>query len=220
MATYVSDSEIQQFVDRVRCVAYREAMDSGADFICKKWIAKKIKRSDKFVQRCWKKPYDELVTQSRCGAPEVLSPASKEVIWDGSAKKRKSCTEVARDIKMKRGKVVSRQLVHNYRVREGLKAWHIIPRPLKNESQKADRLWFINFLRDWDEDDFLHLAPSDEFFVYTIRKPNHQNDRVWAKRRDDCSDLLVREQLAWPQCIGIFLLFTAKKMMWIIKDDG
>jgi len=34
------------------------------------------------------------------------------------------------------------------------------------------------FVDDWTEEDFLHVAPSDEFYIYVVRKPNHQNDRI------------------------------------------
>ena len=52
----------------------------------------------------------------------------------------------------------------NYRHREGLKPSHVIPKPLKTETHISDRLWLCDWLKNWTKEDFLHLAPADEFF--------------------------------------------------------
>ena len=65
------------------------------------------------------------------------------------------------------------------------------------------------------------MAPSDEFFDFAIRKPNFQNDRIWAKDTEDIAeDERYREIVRNPTCIGIFILFTAKKLLWILKEKG
>ena len=65
----------------------------------------------------------------------------------------------------------------------------------------------------------MHVAPSDEFYIYVIRKPNHQNDRIWAKNIEDISvDERYRELVQDAKCIGIFLMFTAKKLLWVLKE--
>jgi hypothetical protein len=65
------------------------------------------------------------------------------------------------------------------------------------------------------------LAPSDEFFVWAVRKPNHQNDRIWAKSIEDTEDDQRYRELARNQaCVGIFVIFTVKKLLWIIKNKG
>ncbi|CAF4581801.1 unnamed protein product [Rotaria sp. Silwood2] len=74
---------------------------------------------------------------------------------------------------------------------------------------------------DWTEEDFLNLAPSDEFYVWTVRRPNYQNDRVWAKSIEDIEDdERYREIVKNQACIGIFIILTAKKLHWVIKDKG
>ncbi|CAF1018877.1 unnamed protein product [Didymodactylos carnosus] len=83
---------------------------------------------------------------------------------------------------------VTPKTIDNYRHREGLKPFHVIPKPLKTETHISDRLWLCDWLRDWTQEDFLHLAPSDEFYVWTIRRPNYQNDRVWARSIEDIED--------------------------------
>jgi hypothetical protein len=64
----------------------------------------------------------------------------------------------------------------------------------------------------------LHLAPSDEFFVYAIRKSNFQNERIWAK--DIAENERYRKIVRNPACIGIFIMFTAKKLLWVLKEKG
>lgn len=78
-----------------------------------------------------------------------------------------------------------------------------------------------DWLSEWTDEDFLHLAPSDEFFDFAIRKPNFQNDRIWAKDTEDIAeDERYREIVRNPTCIGIFILFTAKKLLWVLKEKG
>ncbi len=46
MANLINDTDEQRFIDRIKCIAFREAKESGAEFITKKWIANKLKRSE------------------------------------------------------------------------------------------------------------------------------------------------------------------------------
>ncbi len=46
MANLINDTDEQRFIDRTKCIAFREAQESGAEFIVKKWIANKLKRSE------------------------------------------------------------------------------------------------------------------------------------------------------------------------------
>jgi hypothetical protein len=111
---------------------------------------------------------------------------------------------VAQEILQLRGKRVDQRTVGRYRAREGLKPFHVISRPLKTKTHVADRLWLCDWLSEWTEEDFLHLAPSDEFFAYAIHKPNSQNDLIWAKDVDDIAeDERYRAIVRNPTCIGI-----------------
>jgi hypothetical protein len=102
-----------------------------------------------------------------------------------------------------------------------LKPFHVIPKALKSETHISDRLWLCNWLRDWTEEDFVHLAPSDEFFVWAVRRPNYQNDRIWAKSIDDIEeDERYCEMIKNQVCIGIFVVFIVKRLLWVIKDNG
>ncbi|CAF3502960.1 unnamed protein product, partial [Rotaria sp. Silwood2] len=65
------------------------------------------------------------------------------------------------------------------------------------------------------------LAPSDEFYVWVVRRPNYQNDRIWAKSVDDIEeDERYREMVKNQPCIEIFEIFTAKRLHWVVKDKG
>lgn len=221
MAGVIGDNEEQRVIDRIRANAYREAMEEGAPFINRKWIAQKLHRSERWVTDNWRKGYEHCFTEFGGGRPEKLSEESKKIVIENSGKRQRSCRRVAKEIFQKCGEVVSRSTIQRYRVKQGLKAFHVIPKPMKSATNIEDRLWFCDYLHQWGEYDFIHLAPSDEFFVWTVRRPNYQNDRVWSLSLEDVqNDERYQELSAWPQCIGIFICFTAVKLMWVIKDDG
>jgi hypothetical protein len=215
------DSEQQRIIDRIKCVAYREARDAGAGFIDRQWIAQKLHRSVRWVSDNWLKTENECWTDFGGGRPLQLSQESRNIVESGNHKQRKSCHEISKQILQKRGKKVDQSTIDRYRQRARLKPFHVIAKPLKTQTHREDRLWLCNWLSEWDEEDFLHLAPSDEFFVYAIRKPNNQNDRIWAKKLEDITeDHRYRQVVHSPTCIGIFVIFTAKKMLWVLKDRG
>lgn len=221
MAGKYGDSEEIRIVDRIRANAFREAMEAGASFINRKWIAQKIGRSERWVTDNWKKGYDDVQAVFGSGAPQKMSQESKNIVEEGQGKRRRSNVVIAREILERRGKVVSREAIRRYRLREGFKPFHTIPKPMKSKLNVEDRLWFCNFLSEWGEEDFLNLCPSDEFFVYTVRRPNFQNDRVWALSLDEIEDSERYQELCQaPACLGIFIGFTAKRMFWVIKDQG
>ena len=108
--------------------------------------------------------------------------------------------------------------VHHERHRQDLKPFHVIPKPLKT-THIEDRKWLANFVANWTEEHFMHIAPLDEFYIYVIRKPNRQNDRIWTKNIEDISAVeRYREMVQNARCIGIFLMFTAKQPLWVLKE--
>jgi hypothetical protein len=128
---------------------------------------------------------------------------------------------VAKEIAEEQKEYATRRTINNYRHREGLKPFHIIPKPFKSETHISDRLWLCDRLEDWTEEDFLHLAPSDEFYVWLVRRPNYQNDRIWALSIEDIEEDERHREMAQHQiCIGIFIMFTCKRLLWVIKDKG
>ena len=99
--------------------------------------------------------------------------------------------------------------------------YNVLKKPYKTLQQKENRLWSSEYLENWTEDDFHHFVCSDEFFVWVCRKPNSQNDRIWATSIQEIEDdEHYREMVVRPSCIGVFICFSIKKMMWVIKEDN
>ena len=150
-----------------------------------------------------------------------LSEANRDVIREANGEQRKSGPVVAKDIAEKQKEYVTGRTVNNCRHREGIKPFHVISKPPKSETHISDRLWLCDWLKDWTAEDFLHLAPSDEFYIWTVRRPNYQNDRIWAKSIEDITeDESYREMVKNQSCFRVFIMFTCKRLLWIIKDKG
>ncbi|CAF1483663.1 unnamed protein product [Adineta ricciae] len=151
----------------------------------------------------------------------VLSQESRNIVASASGVRSSGSRKVAREILEKTGQKVSYSTARRERQRQGLKPFHVILKPLKTVTHVEDREWLANFVTGWTEEDFLHMAASDEFYIYVIRKPNHQNDRIWAKSVEDTTDdERYCEMVQNAKCIGIFVMFTAKKLLWVLKGDG
>ena len=112
MAGKLYDTEEARIIDRVKAVAFREAMEAGANFINREWIAKKLHRSPRWVTDNWKKSYDECYTNFSDGPEEVLSQESKEIVEQATGKKRRSCREISKEILAKRQKKISHVSIH------------------------------------------------------------------------------------------------------------
>ncbi|CAF1392437.1 unnamed protein product [Didymodactylos carnosus] len=50
-----NDDEEQRVINRIRANVYREAMEKGAAFINRKWIAQKLHHTERWVTDNWKK---------------------------------------------------------------------------------------------------------------------------------------------------------------------
>ena len=216
------DSVQARLVDRIQACVFFKAKEAGASFITKAWVAKQLKRSEDWVQKHWRKnPMDCFEDHSNAGRPESLSQESKEIVHSGIGLQRKSCRLLAREMLLNRGKTHSHMSVHRFLRREGFKPFHVIAKPLKTDLNRQNRLFLAEYVKDYTEEDFLQFAFSDEFFIYAIRKPNHQNDRIWALEPGDIrEEEHYRNVVHSPTCVGIFLMFTAKRMLWVIKEQG
>ncbi|CAF4727382.1 unnamed protein product [Rotaria sp. Silwood1] len=58
------DTEEQRIIDRIKCIAFREARDAGATFINRHWVANKVHRSVQFVTD-WQKSVDDIEEDER-----------------------------------------------------------------------------------------------------------------------------------------------------------
>lgn len=218
----VNDTEEGRWICRIMSIAFRIAKEQPPATISRSWIANYLHRSESFVTRNWNKdPFACKMDSSAENLPQALSQESKEIIKLSLAKEKKSIRELIKDIEIVRGKKKSYTTIHRYLHTLGAKPFHQTQAPKLTEKNVEDRLWFTDFLSEWDADHFLFLAPSDEFFIYEERRPNFQNDRVWALDINDIPEnLKIRETSKYPACIGVFILFTAKRMMWVVKEKG
>lgn len=220
----MSDCEQRRWIDRIRAISFKEAKDEGAGFITRRWVAERIGRSEEFVKLNWNRdPYQSAMDTKNIGkSGEALNHHEKRIIRKSSGKQRKSCRNLSAQIASGRGdEGPSHMTVYRYRKSIDLKPFHVIKKTYKNSEQRENRLWFCDFLRHWDASDFVHVACSDEFFIWTCRRPNFQNDRIWATSVQEIEEREhIRDMVAHPECVGLFLCFTAKKLMWVIKEDG
>ena len=91
----IGDSEQQRVIDRIMCVAFRQARDAGADFMNRKWIVEKLGRSLDWVTRNWNRNPQECFTDFGKGRPQQLSQESPNMVSQCSNKQRESNREVA-----------------------------------------------------------------------------------------------------------------------------
>ncbi|UJR38882.1 hypothetical protein I4U23_031550 [Adineta vaga] len=64
----IYDNEEQRTIDRVKCIAFREARGASAASITRQWVAEKVHRSVRFVSQWLEKSYDECFADySACG---------------------------------------------------------------------------------------------------------------------------------------------------------
>ena len=214
------DSRELREKDHVAAWAFGIASRQEPGTITRAWVAETLKRSESWVTRNWNvSPYNYPEEESE---QRALSQESKEVIREIlSRPKKMSVRDIQTAVDKKRKKVHSWSSVYRFLKEEKARDFHVVSSPKITKLNRENRLSFCDYLRNWDENDFLHLAPSDEFFVYAERKPNHQNDRIWALSLEDIAyEDRVKGKSKYPKCIGIFLCFTAKKMMWVIKEKG
>lgn len=71
---------------------------------------------------------------------------------------------------------------------EGFWSFYVIFNPLKADLNCKNQIFLAEFVQDYDEPDFMNYAFSDKFFIYTIKKLNHQNDHIWAAEIREIKD--------------------------------
>ena len=165
------DSKRLWELDRIVAWSFRVAKEQEPGIISRSWVAKFLKRDESWVRRNWNQNlYAPEETSDESGP---LSQESKEIIRKILARpKKQSLRDIHAAVDSKRRKTHSFSSVYRFLKEEKAKAFHVVSAPKITELYRENRLSFCEYLRDWDEDDFLHLAPSDEFFVYAERKPN------------------------------------------------
>ena len=100
-----------------------------------------------------------------------------------------------------------------------------ISKPLISIANVEGRLWFVNYLKELDIEDFMHASRTVRWIFLSMRTVIQTIKMIeyWQLLVDidDISeDVRVRQSSKHSACIEIFLLFTAKKMLWVIKEHG
>ena len=85
MVSFLNDSKEWQFLDRIRCITYREIQNEmiarmGDPFITRQWISKKLHHDESCVRRTWNKTTEECYTQFGSGRPTMSSQESENII--------------------------------------------------------------------------------------------------------------------------------------------
>ena len=176
--SWVGDSEKLRWVCRIMAITFNVAKTLSPGTISRSWVAKYLNRSEEFVKKNWKKdPFCCEMDSAPKSATIVSSQESQEIITSTLAKEKKSIREFQREIEEVRGKKKSVGAIFNFLHSIGAKPFHQITKPKLSAKNVEDKICFCDYLADWDENDFLFLAPSDEFFIYEERRANFQNDK-------------------------------------------
>src|ERR1700761_7010856 len=88
------------------------------------------------------------MSQENPGRPSSLSQESKDIVISISGPAHKSVRELVKDIEGQRGQTKSKSLVHRELIKQDLKAFHVIQKPLITERNREDRLAYFVISRD------------------------------------------------------------------------
>lgn len=232
----MADSLIRK---RIACAAFRVAQKEITRYFAQlrqenrhlkvknpinaEWIAEKLEINEKSVRKWWKTDLLEGkftdLRKGHSGKKRTLSEDELNFVKSLTKKRKESCRRIRKKLS-NRGTPVSHMTVLRTLRELGCKPFRRIRRCWLSELNIEHRQDICAHLKDWNENDCLHLAPCDEFFVYSLRKPNSKNDVVWGETRSDVWDLLMAPETRSAECVGVFILFTAKSLMWKIKEQG
>ena len=162
-----NDTEKSRWVCRIMAITFRIAKSLPPETVSRSWVAKYLNRSEKFVSRNWHKdPFSCEMESEPKTSTIILSQDSQDIITTTLAREKKSIRALQKEIEDIRGKKRSTGAIFNFLHSIGAKPFHQIRGPKISAKNVEDRMWFCEYLEDWDEDDFLFLAPSDEFYIY------------------------------------------------------
>ena len=212
LSTTVKRSEA---ISRIMAIAFYIAKEKAPGTITKPWVAKYLNRPESFVKRNWTgDPFNCDMSPADCRPHETresLSQESKDVITESLGRKKKSLKDFVEDIERVRGKKKSKSSVYRFLQTQGASSFHQSTAPQLSETNVSDRLWFCDFLGEWETNDFLFLAPSDEFFIYESQRTNFQNDRIWAISVDDIQQNSNFGKLGGQQNASVFFSVLQQK---------
>ncbi|KAI6661742.1 Transposase-like [Oopsacas minuta] len=159
-------------------------LDAG---LTQKKVAQDLNVSISSVKR-WSSLYKKgssLVTKPRSGRPPILKRADKIVISKSLGKCRQSTRKLAQRLK-NRGNPVSHMCVYRHLTESvGVRSFKRQEIPRLSQKNIQDRLNFARKHQYWTVNDWKKVLWSDESPFKLFATPNNQNNRVWAKNKQD-----------------------------------
>ncbi len=157
---------------------------------------------------------------ARKGRPAVVTNASAAFVTTATKKRHRGTRTVAKMYRASTGQPLSHMTIWRQHVASGLTPWKSRRQPYTGVNIEAKRVAFVDYQWDWVNRNWRLLAPSDEFYVAAVQRPNSQNAVVWARTREEISELVDVSQQAHPATLGLFLLFTSRGLCFRIKEAG
>jgi transposase len=203
------DTEAKRYRDRIRCITYR---DQGKSI---RWIANKLNRGTKFVNKWCNKSIDDCKVKPRPGRPKILTNASKRIIRN-SRNKRGGSTRKLRD-RIRPIQSVSHQTVWRFQCEENVRPYRRRPQPPFSTRNINDRRAFAYEYGDWTEDDWEDVIFTDETDFTLSERQSHGVEQIWT---DDPQNIQhIQRPVNEPKYM-IHSGFTAKgvlKLIWLGK---
>ncbi len=130
-----------------------------------------------------------------------------------SGRQRKTCSVVAKEIAAKQKQYVTRRTVNNYLIEKDEKRFMLF----QNRSDLR-----LTYQIDYDSAIRYKIGLKRIFFISHDLMNLLSGlfiDQIWAKSADDIEeDERYREMIKNQACIGSFVIFTAKRLHWLIKN--
>ena len=150
-------------------------------------VAEKLGVDRTTVYRWWKRFRDgkPLADKKRSGRPRAVSNVARIVCAKAAGKRGQSVRKLATRLTRK-GYPVSKSGVHRFMTQsKHFRSYKRSKQPKMTRKQKLARLEFCKRVKNWGFDEFKNVIWSDESIFEIQHTPNRQNDRVWAKSRDE-----------------------------------
>ena len=150
-------------------------------------VSHALKINLRTIQRWWalSKKGKSLSNKPGRGRKKSLSKAAKIIIAKSLSKPHKSTRILTQDLRRRDIVSVSHFTVLNYL--KSLRATPYKPQKQPNitDSQKKSRLNFCKERKNWGVEEWRRILFSDESPFQLYHTPNRQNNRVWARKRDN-----------------------------------
>jgi transposase len=131
-------------------------------------VAKQLECSERFVKKWWNsdlKSNFQVDRKGKSGRKRRLSAPVMRVVHSKTRKRFESTRKIRKTLQVARGVNVHHTTIWRALKREKFKR---VQAPAISQANIENRLEFCEYLNDWEESDCLHLAPSDEFFLYSL----------------------------------------------------